>query len=474
MNLDECLLSKFEDRYEFPTRTGDLLTSAIERYLKETHLDLTFKSEMRHLAEVLDKMLVDDLKTPYDRFIAQVYSLYLKNPSLYVFSNDRIQAVSEHAPQLIALIDRELITTNETSLLQGSFLFLAPCNALMFLSNISALICPRICESIDRVLLNLTEKTFGLPPDHTENPTERFRKRQSFFRIIVHQELFTIIGACNESAKEILLPRKDGSYVTLVHEIHEYIEKEVEITEEIFGLQDARTKNPPLVIDPMLSEAEQDRQYQMVINHATQKMKLSLEEFISRTSQQEKKQRLPALLDLISIFQHTLQDSLREILLVGSQVYDPQSLEDSLREILPQLLLQGELSELEKDLLVCFMPAGLFSFDEALHFWRNEYSGKRESYLESWKRVQAFLKKAYVSVEKDKEKEYKILISSICTPLRSISSIGIISYEQVCEHLGIDQSYWKKYSYLDLQAAMNTFLIQEDELFYDNIILFSS
>lgn len=506
--LDECQLPQIHRPERVAFIASAILEDAIHKHvdhLKEkVQLTSQFSDDMGSIADNIRTSGNLAVTDPVARVISRIFAEYLSsapdyfNAGIPTATSDTRKETStiDFARILVDIFKEELIEAESPMALprdlSGVFILFSPANCFMFLANVSALIYPKISTEIDAKLCRLLGRKYGLTEIArssfaTHSASSNLRSLQPYLRLHVQDEELKAMRDFYNYIKEPSINQAAGHLCYFTEQLFNYMQIENANGDKADSgagaVSDPSEKymrdSASYTLDPDAAPEVQDQQYQMVIQLAAEGVLKELEAVESDIIDLENNRseiNYKIVRDSISVAQSNISMLLSKVIIAGSGVYDFDSLKSSLSQIIPTLLKQKDaLSEIQRDLLVVLMSGGLFTFEEAISLWDAEYSSKREQYLLSVSRllkVLALIPSGGKSMDGSvNESSLLKTVTILDSPLRSVSGIGLINYDIICKKLGISNERLQYYTYPELLAALNTFLLQYDEDFYTKLLL---
>jgi hypothetical protein len=449
---------------------GDILTAGIETFVRQEKLPENFYKELAELAEILQVRASRPLYDKSASMITHLLALQLK----YIATNQCIlneDRYEELAEKIFGLIDKEIIKKDESfEMLDELFPLFSPLCVMMCLANTSAVIFPRFTYASDKELLSLIQKQYSLPKRTDSHPSVELRYHHPFYLIAVHKETNMVLESFSRVIRAQLLPRKDGSYASMAHTLFMFFER-------MLCESDARVREFPEDEVPFIDASQppevQDREFHAYVNYCAMDCMAALRDFDKYLSEgASRKPLFDEVVSRVRIVQDTLVQNIRNIFSAGSAVYDSDSLHDSVLKIVPMIIDDNRVEADIKDLLVCFLPGGLFPYKEAAEFWDKRISARRDYFIAAYKRNMTRFKALLSSDDIELKRELKYLMLEINTPLRSLATIGNIDYPYIINSLGVPEQKINEYSVMEYQAALDMYLMVKDDEFYENLFQF--
>lgn len=457
---------------------ADILTVAIEKFVARKNFPENIHKELIILSEILSETFVykeiqtQEITEDSRRVVllAALFAYHLKcvgeNKN---FSTEK--TFSEVAACIFAIFDKELFTTEASfEVLEELFPFFSPLCVSMCLANTAAVILPRLSNAIDVEFVTYLKKQHDLKIATNGKASEELVYLHPFYLISVHSETNEILSKFTDVVREKLLPRSDGSYASVAHRIFSFYQ---EMTRRADSQNSKLSLQNSLRIQQDCSADEQDRQYGEYVSMIARNMieeSMVFDHYL-KTGKCHSSKDFEQLVVRLRSLQDFLLLSMREIILAGDSVYDYASLNNSLQEIVPRLLENNEISPEVKDILVCLLPSGFFSFEEATFLWERKIFLKRDQYIKSLRSLLVRFKNLLTSDDKELKREINFLFKEIDTPLSSISTVGIVEGEVVLSEFCFDISKIEKLSPMEYQAALQSFVLRKNGEFYDTIKL---
>ncbi len=468
---DDLRLPEYRAKEDIYFLVGDLFTVAIEHFVSRNEFPDTYFSELGVLSKILEELSSrnsdSSLEAKKARLVSGILAIHLgyMHEHSVVSSESLYQSLIQ---DIFTLLDESVFSIGESlELLEEIFPLFSPLCVSMCLANASAVIFPRLCQTADRAMVDHISTLYGISSLHGESPAENLRALHPFYLVLVHRETSQIIEKFAALMREVLLPRKDGSYSSVSHYIFTFYEEMTRRAESLQPIDDASA----VYIDPSLTVEEQDHQYFEYVNHCAKGMMqavMEFDNFLSSLPHNESSNFEPLMVQIRGT-QDTILSLMRNMFVAGEDVYQMGSIISSVQNLIPEILKEDTITSEVKDILVCFLPGGLFSFEEAKSFWERRACIKRDLYLSSMKRLFLRIKNLLSSDDIESKREMNFLMLETDTPLRSLAMLGIIEYDTVISSLFSDVQKVETCSAMEYQAALQSYLIGSDEEFYSKM-----